>query len=68
MTKSELLKILEKYPDNIEVQILVSGRLYDINDYSMSLDVDTNIQKVTLSNKENENKYVENMINKLRSK
>ena len=64
MTKSELIKAIEKCPEDIDIAMNINGLIYDITDCCLAVDIDTNNVYVKLGNKENEDKYRENRFKK----
>lgn len=64
MTKSELIKTIEKCPEDIDIAMNINGRTYDITDCCLAVDIDTNNVYVKLGNIENEDKFRENRFKK----
>ena len=64
MTKTELIKTIEKCPEDIDIAMNINGLIYDITDCCLAVDMDTNKTYIKLGNKENEDKYRENRFNK----
>ena len=64
MTKSELIKTLEMYPDNIEIKIGVNSIAYDITECMEFTDIDTNTKYIALRNEENEVGYIRRIMNR----
>ena len=65
MTKAELIKAIENYPDNIEIKICVNCIVYDLTEYTTFVDMDTNTKYIALRNKENEVEYRKRIENRM---
>lgn len=64
MTKAELIKAIEKCPEDMIITININGLVYDITDCSLAVDIDTNSVYIKLGNIENENIFRENRFKK----
>ena len=65
MTKAELIKAIENYPDDIQIKICVNCIVYDLTECIQFLDMDTNTKYIGLRNEENEVAYRKRIMNRM---